>query len=278
MPEATVAHDRDRGPAAFRVERRSAGCAEPIAHGRIADIERWQCCKKVTPDVATDMEFAELLLQQLQAREYRPFRATGAQAWWTRRHMRCDIIDEFRHELQRVLRRLELSIEIFQEVDDARTQDLACVFPSHRQRALADEFRLATGLAQHRVERLLDVIRLAFFHQQDRTFIATELVDLVIDHRVGDIHHVNRYLRAAECIGDAKSLHRTQQRIVEAALHDDPKIIALAFEHFIETMCLDVVHCRRPALVHFLLFMHERRRRQHNAFCVTGWIFHRFAQ
>ena len=163
--------------------------------------------------------------------------------------MRVDVTDEFGHDLHRILWRFESPIELFQEVDDAGTQHLAGVFAGHRQHAFANNLRLAAGLAQHGVERLLDVIGLAFLHEQDRTFLAAEFVDLVVDHRVGDIHHVDRYLRATEGIGNAKPLHDTNQRIVEATLYDDPEIIALAVEHFIESMRLDVVHCRRPAFL-----------------------------
>ncbi len=112
-------------------------------------------------------------------------------------------------------------------------------------------------MPQHCVQCLFDVIRLAFLDQQHRTLVRTELVDLILDDRVSNIHYVDRNLRAAECIRDAQSLHRADQRVVETALYDDADFLAFTLEHFVQLVRLDVFDGGGPAIPDFFLFVFE---------------------
>ena len=69
-------------------ERRRARRAQAIAHRRVADVERRQDRKQVAADIAGDVELADLLLDQLHRGKDRPFRAAGAKARGTLRHVR----------------------------------------------------------------------------------------------------------------------------------------------------------------------------------------------
>ena len=53
---------------------------------------------------------------------------------------------------------------------------------------LARQLRGDAGLAQHRVQVLLDVVGLAFLQQQHGALVAAEVDDLVLDDGVGHVH------------------------------------------------------------------------------------------
>ena len=83
--------------------------------------------------------------------------------------------------------------------------------------------------------------------------------------RVGDVHHVERHLRAAVDVGQAEPLERAHQRVVVAALHDDADVVGALGEELVEVVLLDEAHRRRPALLDLLLLVHVGRGRQHDA-------------
>ena len=58
--------------------------------------------------------------------------------------------------------------------------------------------------------------------------------DLLGHQRVGDVEHQDRNLAAAEGVGQAELLQRADQRVVQAALHDQPEVAVRAGEVFVE--------------------------------------------
>src|SRR6187401_1636479 len=55
VPEATIAHYRDRPLAGFDIEGRVRGRPQAIAHGRRANIERRHDREEVATDISADM-------------------------------------------------------------------------------------------------------------------------------------------------------------------------------------------------------------------------------
>jgi hypothetical protein len=111
-----------------------------------------------------------------------------------------------------------------QERLDAALENLAGVFARARQHLLADHLGLELRLMQHHVEVLLDVLRLTLLDHQHGALAGAEAHDLLVDQRIGDVEHIERQLGAAEAIGQPQQLERPHQRVVQAALHDDPDV------------------------------------------------------
>ena len=147
----------------------------------------------------------------------------------------------------------------------ALVQHLRAVFAGHGQQALADQLGLQVVLAQHAGDALLDEVGLAFLDQQHRALAGAEAHQFRIDQRVGDVHHVQRQLAAAVDIGQAQPLHRAQQRVVQAALHDDADVGGALGEELVEAALFDELLRRRPALLDLLVLVHEAGGRQHDA-------------
>src|SRR5713101_2521526 len=62
------------------------------------------------------------------------------------------------------------------------------------------------GAAQYRVQRVLEVGRLAFLDHQDGALAGAKSADLLGNERVGDVQGVDRDLRVAEGVGEAELL------------------------------------------------------------------------
>src|SRR5699024_3986506 len=122
---------------------------------------------------------------------------------------------------------------------------------------LAFNYSLHTVTTQYGVDVVLDILGLAFLDHQDRFLAGTELYDLIVDQRVGDIEHVQWYAGVAITIGHAQAFHGANKRIVNTALDDQANTIILAFtsKEFVEFMLSDVLNRLRPALVYFFLLM-----------------------
>ena len=148
---------------------------------------------------------------------------------------------------------------------DSALQYRAGVFTRARQDALADDFGLQVRLAQGHVQTLLDVLGLAFLDDQYRLLAGAEANDFLIEQRIGDVEHVERQLGRAEGIRESRELERAQQRVVETSLEDDADVTARAAQKLVQAMLADVGERGRPALLDFLLFVEEARRRQDDA-------------
>src|SRR5262249_2573902 len=85
VPEAAVAHDRDRLLVGLDVEGRRRRRTETVSHGSTADVEGWKCGEQMTADVASDLMRAEFPLHKLHRGKDRPLRAADAEARGWRR-------------------------------------------------------------------------------------------------------------------------------------------------------------------------------------------------
>ncbi len=64
------------------------------------------------------------------------------------------------------------------------------VFARLGKELLAADTNPEIGLVQDGVEIVFEVLRLAFFDNQQRALAAAELDDFLIDERIGDVQHV----------------------------------------------------------------------------------------
>src|SRR5262245_62383527 len=69
VPEPAVADQRDGALVARAVERGGARRAEAVSHGGVAEIERRQDREQVAADVATDVMWTKLALDELHGGE-----------------------------------------------------------------------------------------------------------------------------------------------------------------------------------------------------------------
>ena len=79
--------------------------------------------------------------------------------------------------------------------------------------------------AQQRGDLLLDVFGLAFLDHHHAALADAEVRDLLGHQRIGDVQHQQRDVAGAERIGQAELLQAADQRVVQAALHDDAQVL-----------------------------------------------------
>ena len=96
---------------------------------------------------------------------------------------------------------------------------------------------------------LLDEFRLALLDDQHRALASAEISYLLRHQRVGDVEHQHGNLGGAEGIGQRELLQGPNQRIVQAALHDDADVFMAAGKGFVEAVFEDVAPRRRQALL-----------------------------
>ena len=165
-----------------------------------------------------------------------------------------------------------------QEFAQALAHDLGGVLAGHGQHVLARELRGDAGLAQHRVQVLLDVVGLAFLEQQHGALVAAEVDDLVLDDGVGHVHDVQRDAAVAEVVGQAQQLQRADDAVVQAALQDQADVGLVAVEMLVELVFLDIADGGGPAVLDLFLLVQEGRGRQHDAAGVARRAFQRLRQ
>ncbi|MNS14411.1 hypothetical protein D3C72_460300 [compost metagenome] len=165
-----------------------------------------------------------------------------------------------------------------EEFAQAVAHDLGRVFAGHRQHVLAGQARVDARAAQHRVQVLLDVVRLAFFQQQYGALAAAEVDDLVLDDGVGHVHDVQRDAAVAEVVRQAQQLQGADDAVVQTALQDQADVVLVAVEVLVERVFLDVADGGGPAFLDLLLFMQEGGGRQHDAAGVARRAFQRLGQ
>ena len=136
------------------------------------------------------------------------------------------------------------------------------------------DFCLNVGLAQDRIDILLDEIGLAFFDDKYRALAKAEVFDFFFDQRVGDIQDVVRDFAVAECIREAQQFEAADCGVVHAALKDDSEILGALGKNFVQSFFVNVFLCGRPALVNFLLLVLEARRGEDDAADVANGFLH----
>ena len=85
VPEAAVAHHRDRALARRYIECSRTGRAQTVAHGGRTQMKRRHSGKQMAADVGRDVVHAQLLLHQGHGREDRALRAADTKPGWTGR-------------------------------------------------------------------------------------------------------------------------------------------------------------------------------------------------
>ena len=103
-------------------------------------------------------------------------------------------------------------LRLGEEAGEAVEQHVGGVFAGLRQHALAVDAGLDVGAAQLGVDRLLDVVGIAFLDHQHGALAGAELAHLLRHQRIGDVEAVDRDARIAEHVGEAEPLQRAQQR------------------------------------------------------------------
>src|SRR5262249_16200476 len=87
VPEAAVAHDRDRAAVHVGGDRGRARQRHAVAEDGIAQAERREGRERMAADVGADVGGPELALHQLDGAEYRAFGAAGAEIRRPRRNV-----------------------------------------------------------------------------------------------------------------------------------------------------------------------------------------------
>ena len=283
VPEAAVAHHRDRALAAVGVERGGAGAAEAVAHGGVADVERRQDREQVAADVAAHVMRAELALDQLHRGEDRPLRAAGAERRRAAVHLAGDGLLCAGEPLARGRSRRRRARRFGEQIGAMAAMNFrrpSRTTPPVYSPAIGSmslpSTRVWTSARRRMVfDRLLDVVGLAFLDDQDRLLAGAEAHELVVDQRIGDVEHVERDAASPEDVGEAEQFERAQRGVVHAALQDDADVVGVAVEELVELVLLDELHRRRPALLDLLLLVQVGRRRQHDAVGVAQRVFQR---
>ena len=124
--------------------------------------------------------------------------------------------------------------------------------------------------AQEGGDFLLDVFGRAFFHHQHGTLAQCKFGNLLGHQRESDVEHQHRNVALAKRIGRAKLLQRTDQRVVQAALHDDAQIAVLAGVQLVEALLDDVAPRCGDALLDLELFLAEGHGRVRELVVVEG--------
>ena len=89
-------------------------------------------------------------------------------------------------------------------------QHLGGVFAGLRQRPLAEYAGLDVGAAQFDVDRLLDVIGMAFLDDKHGALAGAEFADFLWHQRIDHIEHQQRHARGAEHVGKPHAFERAQ--------------------------------------------------------------------
>jgi hypothetical protein len=218
-------------------------------------------------DVGGNVHATDVLLQQLERREHRPFRTADTELRRPRRQRlrelrrhrfatRGDSVEPHPSRLQR-----QLGCVLRRECCDAARNHLNRVFARHRQQVLAVHGRVDVEAAQDRHDFLLDEFGLPLFHHQHCALPETEVADLVGDQRTGHVQHEQRQRAGAEFVGEAQFLQRANERVVEPALHDHAEIVALPGKVLVQSVFDDVAPRGGDALARLELLVAVCRRR-----------------
>ena len=102
---------------------------------------------------------------------------------------------------------------------------------------------------------MLNVFRLTLFNHQHRAFAKCKFSHLLRHQRVGDVQHQQGDLTLPKRIAQAKLLQGANQRVVNAALHDDADVLARPVHQFIELLLQNVAARCGDALRCFQFFL-----------------------
>ena len=109
-----------------------------------------------------------------------------------------------------------------------------------------------------------DVIRIAFFDDQNTVFVVQKVNDFICYQGIDHIHAIDWNIRIAESVGSAQTLECPHHHGVSATLGNDAQTTTCTWEDFIDIIFVCIISCRGETLVKLSDFMLVRRRRQHN--------------
>jgi len=274
VPEPANAHHGDRPLPGRHVEGRGRGGAEPVPHGGRPDVEGRQDREQVAADIGRDVVLAEFLFDKLHRREDRSLGAADAEPRGAGRHHFGEALDLGIRQNGRGARHGRPVAEQarrmgFDERFEALHQHGRRIFAALRQDVLAAELGLDIAPPEQRVQRLLNVFGLAFLDHDHRLLAKAEVDDLLVDHRIGHVHHIDRYDRVAVDVGEPEILQRPHDVVVHAALDDQADIAGGRAEKLVELARPDKVDGGGPAGLELLLLVHIGGGRQHDPAQVT---------
>ena len=109
---------------------------------------------------------------------------------------------------------------------------------------------------------MLDELRLPLLDDQDGALSGAEFPDFVGHQRISDVEDIDRDLRIAIGVGQARHLQHPVERVEEAALDDDPDLPAGSPEPLVQALLPDEGDRRGPAVLDLLDLVREIRRRK----------------
>ncbi len=129
------------------------------------------------------------------------------------------------------------------------------------QRPFAEYARRDVGAAQLDVDRLLDIVGMAFLDDEHGALTNAERAQLLRHQRIDDVEHQQRHPRRAENIGEAEPLQRAQQAVGQPAHDDDADLVEIAGNHLVELALADEGLRRRHPALDLEPLVHEGHRR-----------------
>ena len=274
MPEPAVAHDAHGTLAHVGADGGRARQPQPVAEHGVADVEGRQCGERMATDVGAHVHVPDLALHDLQRAEHRALRATGAESGRTVRNGCGEDLGSaapgvvHRPDDSRV-RRIVVAEHLAQERVHPAQHDLARVLAGHRERTLPEELRVHVGPAKETPDCFLQIVGLAFLHDQHGTLARTESRNLLWNERVGDVEDEDGDSRPTLAVGETEERQRAERGVVHPALGDDSDVAdcvgARRRKILVQTVFPDELDGGRPALHHLLLLLEVGGGRQADA-------------
>ena len=269
VPEAAVTHDRQRAALHHRRDAGAAGQAHAVAQDGMPDGEGLEGAEGVAADVGRDVHRPTSCCASLSAentgRSGQPMQKLGGR------------VGSGALELPRRLRgacalpssqRLRVGDRCSRQVALRRTASSAAAITSTVYSPAAGSRSLpCSGVwMSRRRSRVRDAparcIRAGLPRRTSTARLPAQKSDHLLGHqRVGHVEHQHRDVDGAERIGQAQLLQRADQRVVQAALHDQAEVLVRAGAEFVEPVLHDVAPRGRNALLALELFVAERHRR-----------------
>ena len=281
MPETPVAHDGHGAFFEHAVHGRVRCHSQAVTEHGVADVERRKRGKRVAADIGRYVICAEFPLDQFHRGKYRTLGAPDAKA---RRTGGYRTAEQFSRAPFRFGKRLEqlsdtCCVELCRsgerdETRHPRQHDFAGVLAGERQHVLA-VYRggRVCGAPQHRLYSVFDVGGLAFLDDQHRALARAEPGHLLRNHRVSDVHAVDRNPGRAKNVRKPELLKGADRAVVKAALAHNADVVGVAVKLFVQLVFLDELDCSWPAYFYLVLLLRVGRWRQADAAEVELGVF-----
>ena len=266
MPEAAVAHHRDRALAEERRHGAVGGEAHPVAEHGVPDVEWRLRRERVASDVVRDVRVTHLglaRLEDLHRGEHGPLGTPGAERRRALRHrLRQHGRDPFLVLDEAVIalgdRRRDHRAEWggLEELREAAHHEPRDVLAVGREEILAVDVDIQARLVRERLELALDEVRHTLLDHEDLALAPHERDELLGHQRMQAVQHEERDRGASVDVGEAELREAAERRVPLAALHDDAELALFARVDLVEPVIDDVASGRGQPL-HELLRFHR---------------------